>query len=155
MFMEVLLILRNVFWQSTKLPTTAEVRKLKIVPEQESLSQGYLIKGLILTKKALPVGQDKGHNKTSLQWIQWTSKCCILNLNWKHSRRLTVAFLYGSVLTMFTLQQHRKISLSPKNKRLAFSQLDFRVLCENTHAQSAVRKIVFRAFLHKKNASTV
>ncbi len=47
------------------------------------------------------------------------------------------------LMRVLTVRMFRKIYLKPKNKRFAFSQRDIRTLCENTHAQSAVRKMFF------------
>ncbi len=47
------------------------------------------------------------------------------------------------LMHLFTVRKFRKINRDPKNKRVALSQRDFRILCENTHAQSAVLKIFF------------
>ncbi len=44
---------------------------------------------------------------------------------------------------LFAVRMFGKIDLDLKNKRVAFSQRDIHILCENTHAQSAVRIIFY------------
>ncbi len=46
------------------------------------------------------------------------------------------------LMPLLTVQKFGKIKLDPKNKRVAFSQSDIHVLCEDTCAQSAVGKIL-------------
>ncbi len=58
------------------------------------------------------------------------------------------------LMDLLTVRMFGRIDLNPKNKRFALSQHDIHILCENTHAHSAVQQIFSCAnYLNKKDVS--